>query len=139
MEAEQCITIQAPLEVVWRTLTEIDQWPSWQRSVSKASLKSLLAPQAEFHWTSGGMKIHSQVMEISAPTAIRWSGRTLGTKADHTWSLTRTEDGTKVTSSETMHGWLVSVLSVFNKDFLDSSLLEALADLKKEAERRHAV
>lgn len=138
MEAEQCITVQAPLEVVWRTLTEIDKWPSWQRSVSKASLKGLLAPQAEFHWTSGGMKIHSQVMEVSAPTAIRWSGRTLGTKADHTWSLIRTEDGTKVATSETMHGWLVSVISLFNKDFLNSSLREALADLKKEAERRHA-
>lgn len=139
MEAEQCITVHALLEVVWHKLNEIDQWPSWQRTVSKASLKNLLALQAEFHWTSGGIKIHSQVMESSAPTAIRWSGRTLGTKADHTWSLNRTVDGTHVTTLETMHGWLVSVMRVINKNFFDSSLLEALADLKTEAERRHAV
>jgi uncharacterized protein YndB with AHSA1/START domain len=139
MKAEEKITIHAPINLVWQTLTDISQWPRWQRAVSVASLEGPLVPKATFLWTSGGMKIRSRIQEINAPFSIHWIGQTLGTKADHTWLLASTDAGTIVTTVENMDGWMVSLLGLFNKDFLANSLKQTLTDLKVESERQHAV
>lgn len=139
MHAEESIKIQAPIEIVWQTLTEIDQWPHWQAAVSEASLQGSLTPSTEFLWVSGGMKIRSQLTKVAAPSSVNWIGQALGTQADHAWSLQANDAGTTVTTTESMSGWLVSLFGTFNKDFLSKSLRQTLTDLKAEAERRHAV
>jgi len=139
VKAEEKITIQASIDVVWQTLTDIDSWPRWQNAVTKASLKGPLLPNATFMWTSGGMKISSKIHRLSAPVSIQWMGQTVGTKADHLWSLESTKTGTIVTTVESMEGWLVSLLELFNKNFLINSLRQTLTELKVESERRHAV
>ena len=35
--AEQRTVIEAPRERVWLVLTQIDSWPRWQKSVSRAT------------------------------------------------------------------------------------------------------
>ena len=139
MRAIESIAIHAPIDVVWQVLTEIDQWPRWQRAVGQASLQGSLAPSSEFRWTSGGLKIRSRIEEVNAPSSIRWLGSALGTKADHAWSLASTGTGTEVTTVESMSGWLVSLMGLFNKEFLANSLKQTLADLKEESESRYAV
>ena len=138
MRAKENITIHAPIDVVWRTLTEIGQWPRWQRAVGQVSVQGSLAPSTEFRWTSGGLKIHSRIQEVNAPFSIRWLGSALGTKADHSWTLSSAGTGTEVTTVESMSGWLVSLMGLFNKQFLANSLKQTLTDLKEESESRHA-
>lgn len=137
MHAEHTVMIHAPIQVVWQVLTEIDRWPEWQKAVSAASLQGAVAPSTEFLWTSGGMKIRSRIVEVSAPTSIRWLGSTLGTSADHAWTLTSFGADTRVATTERMSGWLVAVMGVFSKDFLANALKQTLEELKTEAERRH--
>ena len=139
MQAQQSIIIHAPIDVVWSTLTDIEQWPRWQAAVSASLLQGQLEPSAEFFWKSGGMNIWSQIQELDAPSAIRWSGQALGTKADHSWSLTSIGSDTQVTTNESMSGWLVASISLFNKNFLANALKQSLAELKLKSERLHAV
>lgn len=138
MRAEESITIQSPIDVVWRTLIDIDQWPHWQDAVSQASLQGPLAPQTEFVWVSGGMKIRSTLTVVSAPASIEWTGKALGTRAHHAWALQATDAGTVVTTAESMSGWLIALMGLFDRQFLSNALKRALADLKIEAERRHS-
>ncbi len=133
MRSSKSITVNASIEKVWKILSTIEQWPQWQKAVSKATAPSELKVGAVFHWTSGGMPIESTVEEIEAPNKIVWTGKTLGTKAWHTWLLTANGGSTTVETSETMEGWLVSLLGFFDKNFLDKALTAALNDLKVAA------
>lgn len=137
MQAQQTIMINAPIEIVWSILTDIEQWPGWQTAVSVTSLQGELEQSTEFLWKSGSMKIRSKIQDINAPFNIRWSGRALGVFADHSWSLTSIGSDTQVTTSEHMSGWLVASISLFKKNFLENALKEFLFELKLASEGRH--
>lgn len=138
MQAFAQITIQAPIELVWRVLTDINRWPEWQANVSSAKFDGELKPTGVFFWRAGGMRVRSEIQEVTAPTSIRWVGQALGTTADHAWILDPDGDATEVVTSETLTGWMPDVVGVFHKRFLENSLKRMLADLKAEVERRVA-
>lgn len=55
------ITINAPLETVWRVHTQIDKWPSWNPDIPKANLTGPIAVGTVFHWETAGMAIPSTI------------------------------------------------------------------------------
>jgi len=139
MYSSQSISIDANIDKVWRILTAIEHWPQWQKSVSKASVKSNLKAGTVFHWTSGGMPIKSTIEKFEAPERIVWTGKALGTRARHTWLLTEDGGSTTVETTENMEGWLVSLVALFDKSFLENTLTAVLNDLKAAAEGRPEV
>jgi uncharacterized membrane protein len=139
MQGEDRIVVKAPISVVWGLLTDINQWPRWQKAVSKAHSPGPLADGQTFTWTSGGMPIRSTVVSHEPPHAIQWTGETIGTKARHDWQLAEAPEGTIVETSESMSGWLVSIMGLFKPNFLNEALGQTLADLKHEAELGQAV
>jgi hypothetical protein len=67
---------------------------------------------------------------------IGWTGRALGTQAKHIWAFQPQEEGTLVTTEESMDGWFVRVLKIVMPTFLDDSLDVWLQSLKQQAEAR---
>lgn len=131
---QHSITIQAPRRVVWELLTNIDGWPQWHPAITRAQLDGPLAPATVFRWTSGGMAIESTIRVLEAERRLGWTGRALGTATEHLWTLEETVDGTRVTTAESMSGWLIYPVKLITPRFLSDALETWLAALKQAAE-----
>jgi uncharacterized protein YndB with AHSA1/START domain len=131
---QHSIVIHAPRGVVWQLLTEIERWPEWHPGITRAHLDGPLAPEMVFRWTSGGMAIVSTIRDLEPEQRFGWTGKTLGTSAQHVWTLEETVDGTRVATAESMSGWLVYPVKMITPRFLADALHTWLAALKQAAE-----
>ena len=129
--------IGAPVELVWDVLSDFENWPKWNRSVSKIRLNGPLEVGTSFDWVGGGSKIASRLEEIDRPHRIAWSGRTLGIRAVHVWSFQAVEQGTSVRTEESFDGLIVRMLPGVMRRMLDKALREGMDALRIEAESRH--
>jgi uncharacterized protein YndB with AHSA1/START domain len=134
LTAQKRVVIEASPEVVWKVHTDINAWSQWQRSISSAHVVAPLAVGSRFSWKSGGFTITSTVHTLEPNQRISWTGKSLGSRANHTWLLQAQNGGTLVTTEESMAGWLVSLLRLLAPTFLDRSLDVWLHDLKNKAE-----
>ncbi len=133
--SEAAITIHAPIETVWGLVVAIDNWPKWNKAVSRARLEGPLAIGSSFRWTSGGLGIRSTFREIVPMRRLAWTGQTLGTNAVHAWTFKTTEAGVVVTTTETFDGWLPTIMPRTMQRTLDQTLPALLASLKAAAEQ----
>jgi hypothetical protein len=132
--AHKEIFIQAPPETVWEIHTDINKWGQWQPSIAASSLEGPLAPGSVFQWKTGGLTLTSTLQVVEPNRQIGWRGNSIGTQASHLWNLEPHEDGTLLTTEESMDGWLVHILKLVMPNFLDTSLDTWLQSLKQKAE-----
>jgi uncharacterized protein YndB with AHSA1/START domain len=104
------ILIKAPAQRIWSLLTEIDRWPGWNPAVKSAKLNGAFEVGTTFNWKSRGISIVSTLQEIQPTTKLVWTGKAIGTRAIHVWSLKSTSAGVLVCTSESFDGWLVSLM-----------------------------
>jgi uncharacterized protein YndB with AHSA1/START domain len=133
--AEHRITIQAPIEKIFALLTAVQAWPDWNPAVKNVRVDRTLAPGVTFYWKSGGISIASTVQQLDAPRFIGWTGKAIGTRAIHTWTLEPTANGVVVTTAESFDGWLVRLMKKAMQTTLDDALQSTLQKLKVAAER----
>ena len=126
--------IQAHPDVVWKIHTAINAWSQWQPGIASARLDAPLRVGSTFQWKAGGLTITATVQVVEPGQRMGWTGRALGTQAKHIWTLKPHQDGTLVTTEESMDGWLVKVLKVMMPRFLDESLDGWLQSRKRHAE-----
>lgn len=136
--AEAEMAVYAPLAVVWEVLSDLERWPEWNEAVGEMQAPQHVRPGAKFQWSAGGMRITSQLQDVSAPARIAWSGRSFGVGARHVWELEPTDGGTVVRTRESFSGWVASLFRRPMRGMLDRSLRQGLEALKAEAERRAA-
>ena len=132
----QKVLIVAPLDIVWSVQTKIDEWSRWNPDISKVNLRGPLSAGTEFHWKSGSSSITSILQEVEPERRITWTGRTLGIRAIHVWTLQQTDKGVLVRTEESFEGILVNLLAKPMRRMLRSSLDKAVQALKIECERR---
>lgn len=128
------LLINAPAQKVWNLVAEIDLWPSWNQAVKSAKLNGAFEVGTTFNWKSGGISISSTLQEIQPTKKIVWTGKAIGTRAIHVWSLQPTSTGVLVCTSESFEGWLVSLMRKAMQKTLDESLVAWLNELKRRAE-----
>ena len=128
------ITIQAPPETVWSVLTDIAGWPQWQSGVSSAALDGELAVGTTFRWKANGLGITSTIQDLRPGRRIGWTGDSLGMRAIHLFALEPQDGVTRVTTEESLSGWLARILKFFDANYLDKSLASSLQALKTRAE-----
>jgi uncharacterized protein YndB with AHSA1/START domain len=128
--------IQAPRDLVWAVLTDINGWTLWNPDVSRSQLKGALVAGAEFRWKSGGSPIRSTIQEVKACEHIAWTGRTLGVRAVHAWNLSDRAEGTLLRTEESFDGLIVRIFSGSMQRMLASTLEKTLAYLNGECDRR---
>ncbi len=132
----QCaeIKINAKPNIVWTILTEINDWPIWNSSVSKVTFTEQLSPGSSFTWRSKGSSINSVLESVTDCKNFEWSGRSFGATAVHKWVLEQTEFGTRVIVEESMDGWLVRLFKSRMNKLLAKDMNAWLTQLKNEAE-----
>ena len=135
LHAQKEIVILAPIERVWEVLTDIERWPEWQPDVATASLDDPLRAGTGFRWKAKGLAIASTIQEFDPPRRIGWTGRSTGMGAIHRWTLEPAQNGTRVTTQESLSGWLTRLLKISDPRFLEKSLAGSLQVLKAQVER----
>ncbi|MBY9079782.1 SRPBCC family protein [Paenibacillus sp. HN-1] len=131
------IEINAPKETVWRIQTGIDQWPTWQKNVSKARLSGPIAVGSTFQWETHGLTVVSTIREVDPMRRIVWGGPAQGIEGVHVWNITPTAKGVVVHTTESWDGPPVAADPDGMRAALTSSLNAWLADLKKTAEAQN--
>lgn len=131
----QEVFINASPDRVWEVLTDIDNWPEWQSSVTKAQLKESLSEGSIFKWKAGGVKFTSRLHTVKVASEVGWTGKTFGASAVHNWYFYPQDSGTLVKVEESLQGILPSLFKKkFQKD-LGTGMKKNLQELKAEAER----
>ncbi len=130
------IEVSASREIVWRVLTEIANWPSWNPDVKSATLGGPVAPGTEFRWKAGPGTIRSAFQTVESPHRIVWTGATFGIKAIHVHQLEQQDGKTMVRSAESWDGLLVRLLRRSMTKSLQKAIDSGLQHLKIEAERQ---
>ena len=98
------IDVDAPVETVWRVLTELEQWPSWNPDVTSMTVDGPLARGTVFRWKAGPRTIVSTIERVEPPRTVVWSGKTLGVKATHAWHFEQVGEKTHVLTEEALRG-----------------------------------
>jgi uncharacterized protein YndB with AHSA1/START domain len=132
------IWVAAPPELVWDVVADFRRWPEWNSDVKSMSVDGPVAPGTTFRWKAGPGTLTSTVQKIDRPTAIGWTGTTMGIRAVHVWRFEPREHGTVVHTVESWDGLLARLLRGRMQRTLQRSLDDGLARLKVEAERRAA-
>ena len=130
------IEVAASAAIVWRVLTEIANWPSWNPDVKSATLEGPLAPGTQFRWKAGPGTITSTLQGVEPAHRIEWTGTTFGIKAIHVYELEQRDGTTMVRSAESWDGLLVRLLRGSMTKSVQKALDSGLRRLKIEAERQ---
>lgn len=133
--ARKQVVIQAPLEKVWDLQTQIDRWSVWQPDITMAKLHGPLAAGSIFRWKAKGLNITSTLHTVEASHKIGWTGVSLGMYAIHNWTFEPQGAATRVTTEESLSGWLTRLLKLSDPKFLEKSLEATLEVLKTQAEK----
>ena len=129
------VVIDAPPDVVWKILTNINDWPKWQPGITKTDAPTSLVSGSTFIWTIGGNKVHSRVKLIEPGRRIAWAGSAFDSRAVHVWTLEPLAGGkTRISSNESMDGILLS--HMFSSKELADSDQDWLHALKAAAEKQ---
>jgi len=139
LKARKEIVINAPIETVWALLTDIERWPEWQPDISFAKLEDRLKVGTVFRWKAKGLSIVSTIQHLEPRGGIGWTGRSLGMRAVHVWTLEPWGNGVHVASEESLAGWLAQTMKLFDSSFLDKSLEASLRLLKSQAEQQQTL
>ncbi|HDT12724.1 MAG TPA: polyketide cyclase/dehydrase and lipid transport, partial [Candidatus Aminicenantes bacterium] len=125
--------IEAPVETVWEVLSDLENWPRWNKSVSRIRINGSVEAGTSFEWASGGFKIVSRLEEVAPPARIAWTGKMFGVRAVHVWELAERGRSTHARTEESFEGWLAKLFPGLMKRTLAKALDQGLAALKTEA------
>ena len=142
MVIKEEIVINAPLSVVWRTFSHMEDWDNWNtacRSCCITAGDEELSPGTCFSFVirplAFPLKVQPRVVKCDPGREVIWEGDKLGINASHTWQF-REEDGkVELLSVESFKGpmvWMGYLLSVPER--LHNLTVEFLQTLKKASE-----
>ena len=129
------ITVDASPETIKNTLSDINKWTEWNKSVSDARMDGDFDPGTKFSWNTESGTIESQIKVVQKDRIV-WVGKTSGIFAIHSWTFEDIDGKTKVTSKESWEGLTAVTLQSLLRSDLKRSLDVTLADLKSAAEQQ---
>lgn len=132
------VEIEANPALVWRLLSRIEGWPSWNPEVGAASLAGELAEGTPFRWKAGSSTLESRLLSVVAPEEIAWTGKSMGLSVIHVYRLEAQGDKTVVRTDESVEGLPARLFPGAIKRRMVNAIDVGLKGLKAEAERRTA-
>jgi hypothetical protein len=124
------ILINSPIEVVFKIISDIKNWPSWQSSVTLTEITGPVQVGAEFKWKAGGLNINSKLHTVNKNSEIGWTGKIWWIKAVHNWYLRNENQKTRVIVEESLTGPGSSLM----QKSLTEGMKKNLSELKAKAE-----
>ncbi len=128
------IKICAPAQKVWKVMSDIENWPSWNRDIESAKMSGKLSKGTTFTWKSGPGTITSTLEAVDNLKLLGWSGKMFGIKAVHIWRLETNGKFTIVTTEESWSGLIPRLLKGTSKKTLIKAINNGLAQLKTAVE-----
>lgn len=149
------ILVDAPLEDVWNTQTDVEGWGAWQDAVTSVDRldTGVFDADSKFRWTTpvpaselspaDTLTITSTVQQLEPERCIIWEGPAIGEavtidKGTHLWSFIETDQGTLVHTEESWDAVALSGLEGADaqaaEEMLGGGLVVWLEQLKTEAE-----
>ncbi len=129
--AQSEIVVNAPIEVVFKAIADINHWPQWQRNVNNAHIEGSTEAGKVFNWKANGYTIKSKLHTVKPHSEIGWTGKIWWIKAIHNWQFIPNGKRTKVIVKESMHGLGASLL----KKTIVDGIAQNLQELKHKAEQ----
>ena len=139
---ESSITVGARREEVWEVLTGADAWIRWCDAcddVSRVPTTWVPGEQLAFKLRMAGIAVLFSVVltECDHPSKLTWESIKYSVTATRTFTLVDSDEGTVVIDRKQFHSPVLPV-RIFYPRWLVRGMTESwLADLKREAERRH--
>ncbi len=131
------IEIQAPVETVWYTLTDIKNWTKWQKAVTGTTVGEKIEEGTKFKWKAGGLSFKSKIHTSEPNTAFGWTGTTIGASAIHNWTfMKKGNNTTTVLVEESLQGVFPKLFKKYFQNNLDNGVLTNLMELKEASEMR---
>jgi uncharacterized protein YndB with AHSA1/START domain len=109
------VHIKAPLPVVWRAFSTLDQWKDWNMACDSCrfTLGDSLAEGACFTFVVKPfifpVRVEPQVSSCDPAREVVWTGNRFGIHAVHTWRFREDADGVLLESVETFRGPLLVI------------------------------
>ncbi len=129
------ILISASPEKVWKLLTNVHNWPQWQKDISSTDAPNQIQEGTNFTWVTGGSAIHSHIALLEPETRFAWTGTVATAHAIHVWQLCVMPDGkTLITTRESMNGFMLTLL--YSSSTLKQSHRHWLDALRTAAESK---
>ncbi|MGP2435958.1 SRPBCC family protein [Streptomyces sp. JW3] len=147
------ILIHASPSTVFKTQTDVEQWPSWQDAVATSERldSGRLRPGSAFRWTTPvaatpvtpatTLTVTSTVQQLQRDKCVRWTGPANSDainidEGTHVWTFTKVKGGTLVRTEETWTGDQAEADVDLSTQALGAGLEVWLQDLKAAAEAR---
>jgi uncharacterized membrane protein len=134
VQSRDQITIEAPIDIVWQTLTDIVKWPEWQKNVTEAVVHGKVEEGTPFNWKAGGLSFKSSIHTMKPKSKFGWTGTTFGTNAIHNWIFEEKNGVTIVFVEESLQGLLPKLLRRYFQKNLDQGIKTNLNELKIASE-----
>lgn len=131
------IEIEAPIDTVWKVLTDINGWTKWQKSVSETEVFGSIEEGTLFRWKAGGLSFKSRIHTSKPNTEFGWTGTTIGASAIHNWTFTKNESNTIVVVEESLQGVFPKLFKSYFQKNLDKGVLTNLRELKTYCEMKN--
>jgi hypothetical protein len=108
------IQIAAPIDQVWRTLTDFDQWKVWNPMVNRASGSASIGAKLQITMrgpdSKDAMKYEPTLIEVNPPNSLRWRATMMSGflfTNDRVFELKEEKGGTTFVNREEFSGLMV--------------------------------
>jgi len=132
IQGSSSLLIHSHIENVWSKFSQVNDWKNWNSEIAKSELKSSFDVGNHFLWGPSGLTIRSTFVVIEKGSLVVWVGKALWIKAIHVWRFEEKGNQTKVTTEESMNGFLIKYF--FSKQKLEKDLMNWLKALKNVSE-----
>jgi hypothetical protein len=141
MIIEESIEIKAPLPVVWRVFSTMEDWQSWNTVCENCCIITgdRMAENTCFTFQMRPyylpIKVMPTITKCEPEKEVIWEGRRFGVHAVHRFIFEEKEDKVRLTSSESFRGpllWLSRIIFIPKR--LHRLTRELMAAIKNQAE-----
>lgn len=141
MLIEESVEINAPLPVVWRIFSTMEDWKSWNPVCENCCIISGdgMAEDTCFSFSMRPyylpIKVLPTITKCDPGKEVVWKGSRFGVQAVHCFIFEEQENGVRLTSSETFRGpllWLGKLIFIPTR--LHRLTRKLMASIKKHAE-----
>lgn len=119
MIIKEDIVIRAPLPVVWRVFSEMEDWENWNTVCEDCCLieGDEMSAGTCFSFTLRPyripLKITPRITRCDPGREVVWAGSRLGVHAEHRFIFAEEDGGVRLTSIEAFHGFMFWISRIF--------------------------
>jgi uncharacterized protein YndB with AHSA1/START domain len=136
IHAHASITIGADPRQVWEVLVDAGRWSEWYPDLRSVRAPARLETGTSFSFRTGPVSVKATVDEAEAPRSLRFTGRSRGSTATYTFTLTPLRpDQCEVHLSQEMDGLAAKTMRPMLQKIADTSLPVWLEALRSETLR----